>query len=294
MRGKLVAAGLLFIGVLARADSPATPWSRVRAPTSGPPRAIGGYSAGCIEGAVALPFTGDGYRVASPGRGRVYGHPRLIAFLRELGQRLKGQKLATLAIGDLGQPRGGPAPTGHASHQTGLDVDIWFGQAVGKHALSMVDAARGRPSPQFTPAVAHVLELAAPDPRVDRIFINPVLKRALCQSATGNRVWLQKLRPWWGHADHFHVRLACPDDSPECVAQPPLPPGDGCDTLEWWFSAGAQADRAREHQSYASRVGASPELPERCRGLIEAAAPPALPARSRTDAPSSSTSMSAP
>ena len=26
----------------------------------------------------------------------------------------------------MGQPRGGPLPYGHASHQTGLDVDIWL------------------------------------------------------------------------------------------------------------------------------------------------------------------------
>jgi penicillin-insensitive murein endopeptidase len=246
-----------------------TPWAKFRTPSAGPARAIGGYSAGCIAGAVGLPLRGDGFRVVRPERGRVFGHPLLIALIRELGARLKSLGLPALAIGDLGQPRGGPAPTGHASHQTGLDVDIWFAPPVGKQPVSMVDVAHGRPAPRFTSAVAHVLELAAPDSRVDRIFVHPVLKRALCQSGGAGREWLRKIRPWWGHADHFHLRLACPSDSSECVPQPALPPGDGCDDLDWWFDPKAQADRDKGHQSYAAKVGAAPELPPGCSALLE-------------------------
>src|SRR5262245_35344961 len=102
-----------------------TPWARVRAPTRGPARAIGGYSAGCIAGAVALPKTGAGYRVAKPERNRVFGHPRLIGLIRDLGKQWRAAHLGALAVGDLSQPRGGPAPSGHASHQTGLDADVF-------------------------------------------------------------------------------------------------------------------------------------------------------------------------
>src|SRR6478672_3579122 len=105
--------------------SPAA-WAKLAAPSAGAPHAIGGYSSGCIEGAVALPLTGDGFRVARPERHRVFGHPLLIDLLRGLGGQVKKLGLGLLSIGDLGQARGGPAPTGHASHQTGLDVDIWF------------------------------------------------------------------------------------------------------------------------------------------------------------------------
>src|ERR1700761_2549400 len=101
----------------------------------------------------------------------------------------------------------------------------------------------GKPSARFGPKVARMIELAAEDARVERLFLNPLLKRALCERTTGDRRWLQKVRPWWGHDDHFHVRLACPADSPECVPQPPLPPGDGCDALGWWLNPAAQADR---------------------------------------------------
>ena len=272
MRGLLgwapALAALLALGG-GRADAgPPAPWSRAQTPAPGPARAIGGYSDGCIAGAVALPVAGPGFRVVRPERHRVFGHPALIGLIRRLGQELRALHLGPLAVGDLGQPRGGPAPTGHASHQTGLDVDLWFLPPHAGHTTSMVDAAHGRPSAAFTAAVARMVELAADDARVERIFINPILKRALCERAGPRRGWLQKLRPWWGHDDHVHVRLACPADSPACVPQAPLPPGDGCDALAWWFNPAAQAERAREHHSYSSRVGAAPALPPACAALI--------------------------
>ena len=165
--------------------------------------------------------------------------------------------------------RGGPAPSGHASHQTGLDVDVWFLPPTGGHAPSMVDAARKQPSAAFGARMVRLLQAAAADPRVDRIFVNPILKRALCDKSGGDRGWLQKLRPWWGHDDHFHVRLACPADSPACTPQAPLPPGDGCGELAWWFDEKAQADREKGHQTYAAKVGAAPVLPDGCKVLLD-------------------------
>jgi penicillin-insensitive murein endopeptidase len=50
------------------------------------------------------------------------------------------------------------------------------------------------------------------------------------------RAWLRKVRPWWGHDEHMHVRLRCPSGSPECDNQAALPEGDGCDRLGWWFA----------------------------------------------------------
>jgi penicillin-insensitive murein DD-endopeptidase len=249
--------------------TPAT-WSAFRKPSNGPAQAIGGYSAGCIAGAIGLALRGEGFRVVRPERHRVFGHPALVGMIQDLGRRLKTLHLPPLFVGDLGQARGGPAPTGHASHQTGLDVDLWFLPPVGGKAISMVDALHQRPSPKFTVQVARLVELAASDARVERIFVNPVLKRALCQrTGDGDRGWLHKIRPWYGHDDHFHVRLACPADSPGCAAQQPLPPGDGCDNLAWWFDAKAQEDRKKGHESYAAKVGAAPPLPESCRALLD-------------------------
>jgi penicillin-insensitive murein endopeptidase len=81
-----------------------------------------------------------------------------------------------------------------------------------------------------------LLRLAASLPDVDRILVNPAIKRQLCQEVTGDRSWLRLMRPWYGHAAHMHIRFRCPADQFDCVQAAPPPPGDGCDaTLQWWF-----------------------------------------------------------
>jgi penicillin-insensitive murein DD-endopeptidase len=212
----------------------------------------------------------------------VFGHPQLVEFIVQLGAQLEQKQLGPLAVGDLGQARGGPAPNGHASHQTGLDVDLWYEPGTpGAEQHSMVDPKGQKPSSHWSERVPTLLELAARDPHVARIFVNAVVKQQLCQASAApsigptateralptarDRAWLGKLRPWWGHDEHFHVRLACPVDSPECQAQPPLPAGDGCEELEWWLSPDSAKDRNKGVETYQKRVGAQPKLPDSCK-----------------------------
>ncbi len=211
-----------------------------RRPSLGPSRSIGRYDAGCIAGARSLPLRGKGYVVMRASRNRFYGHPDLLDFLSTLGSALEESGRGEMLVGDLGQPRGGPMPSGHASHQMGLDADIWFRTAPAAWAASQsetleawsvlsekdpagpeLDSARWGGNP------LRLLTLAAADARVERIFVNPTIKLALC-AAPGDKLWLAKLRPWLGHQDHFHVRLKCPAGSPGCAAQEPPPQGDGC------------------------------------------------------------------
>ena len=168
-------------------------------------------------------------------------------------------KLGLVVVGDLSQPRGGPTPSGHRSHQTGLDADIGYAAPAGVRAGHLSRQAREQLSPlavidlkthettgAWTPAVAKLLALAAADPAVDRIFVNPAIKKLLCAGPTAKAPWQGRLRPWWAHHDHFHVRLKCPADSPQCVPQDP-PPDDGCGaTLAWWFSEDADGDAHEE------------------------------------------------
>jgi len=251
-------------------SAPSAPaaWAALSTPGPGRPQSIGRYGGGCIDGAARLPLKGTGYAILHPERARLFGHPLLVAFLTELGKSLRTLKLPTLYIGDLGQIRGGPAPTGHASHQTGLDVDLaYLAPASNGGARSLVDLAKSRILPGFSPAVIRMLAVVASSPSVDRVFINPVIKRVLCtMPSDAERPWLRKLRPWWGHHDHFHVRLACPADSPACEAQTPLPPGDGCEGLDWWFKKGPDHDS--EKKNYQARVGAAPPLPAPCSKLL--------------------------
>ncbi|MGE0868433.1 MAG: penicillin-insensitive murein endopeptidase [Kofleriaceae bacterium] len=249
-----------------------TGWHLATTPAPGIADAIGGYSAGCIQGAVELPRSGKGYGIARPQRRRAFGHPRLISYIQDLGKTVAARRLGTLWVDDLAQARGGPAPNGHASHQTGLDVDLRYSldRKVATGPEPVVDLAHGKPNKRFTERVVNLLVLAASSPDVDRIFVNPVIKRELCGRPKIDRAALRKLRPWWGHHDHFHVRLACPQDSADCLAQRPLPAGDGCDGLDWWFASTAKVERETKRGTYRSKVGASPSLPARCRTVLDA------------------------
>jgi penicillin-insensitive murein DD-endopeptidase len=243
---------ILVVWSLMPAASAAFAWSDVVEPAPGLARTIGSYTAGCVQGAVPLPPEGPGFQTMRRSRRRFYGHPELVRYVHELGQAAAQQGLGVLAVGDLGQPRGGPMPFGHRSHQSGLDVDIWFWMPPVGSTLTAVEretvAAPSMLTPDqraldgryWSPRQAHILRLAAGFDVVARVFVHPVIKKTLCTQFPG-APWLQKLRPWWGHDDHFHVRLHCPIGEAACHNQEALPAGDGCGAeLAWWFSEEAR------------------------------------------------------
>ena len=136
--------------------------------------------------------------------------------------------------------------TGHASHQTGLDADICMlppdrlnlsaGERESLSSLSMRRANGGFTNSSWTPQHEAILKAAASDPRVARIFVFPGAKVAMCSSATGDRSWLSKIRPWYGRHYHFHVRLKCPAGASGCEDQAPPPAGDGCADAQRWVN----------------------------------------------------------
>lgn len=212
---------------------------------------IGFYSKGCMSGAVQLPSDGPTWEAMRLSRNRRWGQPQLIALLEKLSHDAAlHDGWPGLLVGDMSQPRGGPMITGHASHQIGLDADIWLTpMPVGRRlsasereslsAISMLQKnARLTVDPNiWTPAHAGVIMRAASYPEVQRIFVNPAIKKKLCETWTGDRSVLGKVRPYYGHDYHFHVRLGCPAGSANCKEQAAVPTGDGCGKeLAWWFS----------------------------------------------------------
>ena len=213
-------------------------------PTGGAPAAIGFYSKGCVSGAVQLPESGPSWQTMRLSRGRNWGHPELVSFLVGLSQAAQQAGWQGLYIGDMSQPRGGPMVSGHASHQMGLDADIWMlppsslhlsrGQREKISSQSVVNRAGTAPSALWNGSHMAIIRAAARDPRVERIFADPVAKVAMCNAERGNRNWLRKVRPINNHDYHFHVRLACPAGS-VCQKQDPPPPGDGCAEAGEWI-----------------------------------------------------------
>ncbi len=206
---------------------------------------FGSYSKGCVAGGVKLAETGPTWQAMRLSRNRNWGHPEVIDYIQKLSAKAARQPgWEGLYVGDISQPRGGPMLTGHRSHQLGLDVDIWMLppkrlnlSVAERESISSISMRRERGAfvnSSWTRQHHEVLKAAASDPRVARIFVFPGAKVQMCNDEKGDRSWLRKIRPWWGHHYHFHVRLSCPKGAQGCVNQDPPPAGDGCKDAEKW------------------------------------------------------------
>jgi len=248
----IIPAAFLSAATAASADE--TPvkylFSSVTTPAPLAPQPVGYYARGCVAGAVALPPDGPEWQAMRLSRNRNWGTPQLVAFVKKLSRDTKAKDgWPGLLVGDLSQPRGGPTPTDHSSHQNGLDVDIWFAPMPSPRLTTHeretmilqsvlvpgsdyeVDMMR------FPEGLDRVLKRAASYPEVERILVNPGVKKILCDRAGRDRAWLSKIRPWYKHDDHMHVRLRCPPGSPSCRAQKPPPSDAGCGaSLAYWLS----------------------------------------------------------
>ncbi|HWB45153.1 MAG TPA: penicillin-insensitive murein endopeptidase [Hyphomicrobiaceae bacterium] len=263
----------------------------VKAPAAMPPRAIGFYAHGCLAGATALPIDGPAWQVMRLSRNRNWGHPDLIALVEQLAtdaQKLDGWP--GLLVGDIAQPRGGPMLSGHASHQVGLDADIWLTpmpdhrltskEREDLSATSMLAADGVSVDPKvWDDARVRLLKRAASYPRVERILVHPAIKKALCEVTEHDkdRAWLHKIRPYWGHYYHFHLRITCPHGSAHCEHQPPPPDDIGCGAeLTRWLAL-VKPKPAQEHPAplaKGKRRHVKPpltmaQLPAECRVVLD-------------------------
>lgn len=210
------------------------------------PAAYGSYAKGCLAGGQALPESGPTWQAMRLSRNRNWGHPETIDMIQKLSRVAAAQPgWSGLYVGDISQPRGGPMLTGHASHQMGLDADIWLRpadnlklsatQRENISSISMRRANGAYTNSSWTRAHHEIVKAAAKDPRTARIFIFPGAKVQMCRDEqSSDRAWLGKVRPWYGHHYHFHVRLNCPAGTTGCVPQDAPPPGDGCAEAEQW------------------------------------------------------------
>ena len=220
----------------------------VALPSKGDTESIGFYAKGCLMGGVAIPADGPTWQVLHPSRNRRWGNPRMISLIERLSRDARAKDdWNGLLVADISQPRGGPMLTGHASHQIGLDADVWLTPMPNR---KLTDAERDH-FPEnsmlrkgslyvdpnvWTPAHAKLIMQAASYPEVERIFVHPGIKKKLCDTWNGDRSLLSKVRPMYGHNYHFHIRIKCPPGSESCTPQvaPPMDSGCGKELTQWF------------------------------------------------------------
>lgn len=225
-------------------------FAAARKPADLKARAIGWYAKGCLAGGVAVPIDGPAWQVMRLSRNRNWGHPKLVRLVKRLAKEAKAAgEWPGLLVGDISQPRGGPMLTGHASHQVGLDADIWLTPMPDHRmtrkeretlsATSMLSKEIVSVNPKvFGKGQIALISRAAKYRDVERILVHPAIKKELCKAAPKeNRAWLNKVRPYYGHYYHFHIRIGCPSGSNNCRSQASVPGGDSCGKeLTYWLN----------------------------------------------------------
>jgi len=252
----------------------------------------GFYSKGCLAGAVAMPVDGPTWQTMRLSRNRRWGHPVLIGLIEELSIKANKSGWNGLLVGDISQPRGGPMLTGHRSHQIGLDADIWltpmpdrrmtYREREETSAISILK--KGTPyvnDRRWNRSYEKLLYNAASFPEVERLLVHPGIKKKLCDTVKGDRSWLQKVRPFYGHHYHFHIRIACQPGSPGCKRQRATTPGTGCDaSLKWWFDVALAPKKKSPPKKKPTTKHKKPKivtlstLPDQCRTVVTAGAKP--------------------
>ncbi|MBX4929442.1 penicillin-insensitive murein endopeptidase [Rhizobium binae] len=319
--GRLALAGAIGAGLAAgdvgaeqKTPSPGSAkalFGGVSLPTQGLAQPIGFYAKGCMAGAVALPTDGPTWQAMRLSRNRRWGNPVTIALLERFSQdAAKYAGWPGILVGDIAQPRGGPMPSGHASHQIGLDADVWltpmpphrmtaeeredlpFTSMLQKNKFLTIDPR------VWTESHARLLMLAASYPQVERIFVNPAIKKKMCDTWTGDRTNLGKLRPEYGHDSHFHIRLKCPPGAAGCTSQAPVAAGDGCDkSLAWWFTpapwAPPKPPKADAKPPKPPREMMVSDLPKACAAVLDAASVASIQAATYDGETSAATAFTA-
>jgi penicillin-insensitive murein endopeptidase len=224
---------------LANPDAPGVPakelFGRAREGAPLEARSLGFYSRGCLAGGAALPVDGPAWQVMRLSRNRNWGHPSLIDVprkIREEGARCRLERaagrrhLAAARRADADRPRLAPdrPRRRHLADADAATARLSRARARGNvgHQCGAPRLARRRPevwTRGISPSSA-----AAQGPACERIFVNAAIKKALCREAGGDRSWLSKVRPMYGHNYHFHIRMACPGGDNSCTPQDPAGP----------------------------------------------------------------------
>ena len=297
---RLAPAAVIFaLAATAGAQTPArqlfgAKWDAAKLPAA----VYGTYHRGCVAGAEKLEDEGPTWQAMRLSRNRHWAHPELIETVKKLSRDGKSVGWNGLLVGDLTQPRGGPMISGHASHQAGLDADVWLTPMPDRlltteeresvSATSMLAKTEDDQLTHqeidkelFTEAHANIIRIAAQYENVERIFVHPTIKRELCRQNPKKPKWLGKVRAQFGHHYHFHIRLGCPKGSRSCKPQAPIP-SYGCDqaTMDYWFKVAYAPKQTANPKRHSAEKPSKPnkkrnirinQLPKQCINVLTSA-----------------------
>jgi murein endopeptidase len=167
--------------------------------------ALGSPSAGRLENGVRLPaegrtfFTWDPVKRRSPNRAwRRWGTDRLVRVILRVARdfRAAHPRAPRMVVGDLSRPHGGDfgprfGYIGHASHQNGLDLDVYYPRADGR---------------ERAPRDASEIDRALSQELVDR-FLDAGARVIFVGPNTGLTGPAGVVVPLANHDNHLHVRI---------------------------------------------------------------------------------------
>jgi murein endopeptidase len=167
--------------------------------------ALGTYSAGALAGGVRLPpagrtfLTWDPVLRRSPNRAwRRWGTDRIVRTVLSVARdfRAAHPRAPRLLVGDLSRPRGGDfgpqfGYIGHASHQNGLDVDVYYPRGDRR---------------EVAPRDARDIDRERSQELVDR-FLAAGAQVIFVGANTGLGGPPGRVQPLAHHDNHLHVRL---------------------------------------------------------------------------------------
>lgn len=208
-------------------------------------QAVGRVNAGRLENGISLVIADSknvGFTLRRPNLNKHWATSELAYLIDKMGTYTR--KIAPdhiLRIGNISKEHGGKSAP-HKSHQNGLDVDIaFYFKSDADSAASESAIKNGSPRADWMMAQQwELFKYVTSSKFVNRIFIHPALKKALCQNAIKKGELqrdsksgiayetLRRLRPESGHYNHFHMRIECSESQIRCRTLAPPPAQTGC------------------------------------------------------------------
>jgi murein endopeptidase len=171
------------------------------------------------------------FEVAFPSRERYYATYEMSEMITRLGEKLNFSFQKKLEVSDISKQRGGKLSP-HLSHQIGMDADLGYPSTAPNVKFPVVVQMGNRHYDPSAYSIQKTFELfkyayQQPDLKIDRIFADQTIKKALCAYAKSSGELSGKdkdvvqglfkvIQHVDGHGDHFHIRLHCTAANPGC------------------------------------------------------------------------------